>query len=163
MTRSAGRGAGRLDRSRTDWLRDRKGRRREEDLGGKEEGFYSPSRRVFHPAEWPGKRLIRSFQDHRPFDKRNWREGRRCDCWRTPVGHWVSFRDGAAEVFLFFFFWLRRPRPTVRLFLSPFLLLPATLLLLRPLLYSSNPNSNSLPVCQSSIRFWTQFDPARWC
>ena len=61
----------------------------------------------------------------------------------------------------FIFFLLRRPRPTLRLFLSPFLLLPATLLLLHPLLYSSNPNSNSLPVCQSSIRFWTQFDPAR--
>ena len=123
-------GAGRLDRSRTGWLRDRKGRRREEDLGGKEEGFYSPPRRVFHPAEWPGKRLIRSFQDHRPFHRRNWREGRRCDCWRTPVGHWVSFRDGAAEVFIFFL--LRRPRPTLRRFLSPFLL-PATLLLLHPL------------------------------
>lgn len=96
-------GAGRLDRSRTGWLRDRKERRREEDLGGKEEGFYSPPRRVFHPAEWPGKRLIRSFQDHRRFHRRNWREGRRCDCWRTPVGHWVSFRDGAAEVFFYFF------------------------------------------------------------
>lgn len=88
----------------TDWLRDRKGRRKKEDLGGKGEGFYSPLRRVFHPAEWPGKRLIRSLQDHRPFDQRNWREGRRCDCWRTPVGHWVSFRDGAAEVFFYFFF-----------------------------------------------------------
>lgn len=153
-------GAGRLDRNRTGWLRDRKGRRREEDLGGKEEGFYSPPRRVFHPAEWPGKRLIRSFQDHRPFHQRNWREGRRCDCWRTPVGHWVSFRDGAAEVFFFF---LTPPSasdtPSLPLTFSSSSHPPSS----PSPLHSSNPNSNSLPVCQSSIRFWTQFDPARRC